>query len=423
MENPGGPPDVRLVSEPAGRSDDRLRPASPIAATRWWQNRWEAAGWVLFAALLVGSSPWVIYRTTRHTSSDFWGFYSSARYIWEHGVRMPQSKFLHYLPSLDVAFGLVAWLPESWAAVAWLAIMTLAWLCLLAAVRRYLLSDCDATQARQSVLAAGLLVMPLFVDHLCIGAFHVLMVWFMVAGLGRVSRNRPWSGGLMLGLAIWIKLLPLGGVGYLVLKRKWLPAAVAVAAAVAIDLAISLAVLGPESAWQSHRLWLEGEVCGVQNHMLTEVDPIDEDRITNQSIAVVMRHLLTHMGEGLPADRDVSAALHGVTVHPGQVGLAGRGGQRPNVAMANLNAGQLQAAYATVMSLLALAIVIYCRRPGRDLRPGQWATEIALVVLATLWFSPLVWSYHLTAALPALAVVFGCALGSRERPKRSPHCG
>jgi hypothetical protein len=29
--------------------------------------------------------------------------------------------------------------------------------------------------------------------------------------------------------------------------------------------------------------------------------------------------------------------------------------------------------------------------------------------LATLWFSPLVWSYHVTAALPALGVIFARA--------------
>jgi hypothetical protein len=31
------------------------------------------------------------------------------------------------------------------------------------------------------------------------------------------------------------------------------------------------------------------------------------------------------------------------------------------------------------------------------------------MVLSTLWFSPLVWSYHPTAAVPALALIFGRA--------------
>jgi len=395
----------------SGRSSETV----PALAVAWWQNRWEAAGWILFAAVLVGVFPFVFYRTTRTTSSDFWEFYGSARCIWEHGTRMPSSKFIHYLPSVDVAVGLVAWMPMRWAATAWYGIMTVGWLCLLAAVRRYLLDDGDSLQARRAVLAAGLLVMPLFLDHLCVGAFHVLMVWWMVAGLGRISRDRPWSGGLMLGLAIWVKLLPLVGVGYLLLKRKWLPAALAVAAALAVDLALSWAALQPETIWQLHRQWWQDQVCGQNNNMLSDANPIDEDRLTNQSVMIVMRHLLTHLGQGTMADR-LEAARRGTPMEPWQVGSVKFGGPRPNVALADLTPGQVQAVYAAVMALLVLGISLYCRQPGRDLSPRQWATEIALIVLSTLWFSPLVWSYHPTAALPALAVILS---RSPWHPKRT----
>ena len=74
--------------------------------------------------------------------------------------------------------------------------------------------------------------------------------------------------------------------------------------------------------------------------------------------------------------------------------------------MADLSPGQVQAVYAAVMLSLLLAIVFYCRRPGSEMLPRQWGNEIALMLLATLWFSPLVWSYHPTAALPALAMIY-----------------
>ena len=93
-------------------------------------------------------------------------------------------------------------------------------------------------------------------------------------------------------------------------------------------------------------------------------------------------------------------------IEPGWVGSVKYGLPRPNVSLADLTPEQLQAAYMAVMLLLALGVAMYCRRPGRELLPRQWSTEIALIVLATLWFSPLVWSYHPTAALPALAVIF-----------------
>ena len=377
-------------------------PPEAAPRCRWWQNRWEVLGWILFVGLLVGFFPSVLSRLTRLTSSDFWLFHESARYIWEHGARAPHSKFIHYLPSVDVAFAALAWMSLRWTAMAWFALMTTGWLCLLAGVYRYLLCDYDAVQARRSILCAGLVVMPLFLDHLYIGAFHVLMVWFMVSGLGRISQNKPWSGGLMLGLAVWIKLLPLVGVGYLVLKRKWLPAAVALATFLVVDLSLSLVAYGPDATWQLHRQWLDREVFGTRNQLLTDPDPVGDDRNTNQSVMVVMRHTLTHMGQGSDGDHE-EAVRRG---KPHYIGSVGIGGLRPNVAVADLTPSQLQAAYMAVMALLVLAISIYCRRPGRALLSRQWSTEIALIVLTTLWFSPLVWSYHPTAALPALAVIF-----------------
>ena len=349
-------------------------------------------------------------RRPRPCGHRFLGILLFGADVWQDGVRPPDSKFNHYLPSVDVAFGLLAWMPFSLAAVVWLAIMIAAWLCLLAAVHRDLLCDYDPTQARRSILVAGLLVMAIFVNHLCVGAFHVLMVWWMVAGLGRVSRRRPWSGGLMLGMAVWIKLLPLVGVGYLLLKRKWLPAVLALATAVVIDLALSLAAFGPRHTWQLHRQWFHSEAHGEQSRMLTDARPLDEDRLNNQSAMIVMRRLLTDMGHGTAADR-AEAARRGDRVRPGEVGSVDYGGFRPNVTIAHLTPNQLQFTYAAAMLLLALGILIYCRRPGCKLSPKQWSAEIALVVLATLWFSPLVWSYHITAA---------AGVGGDLRPRAHP---
>ncbi len=55
------------------------------------------------------------------------------------------------------------------------------------------------------------------------------------------------------------------------------------------------------------------------------------------------------------------------------------------------------------------------RRPASQLTPADWTTEIALVVLATVWFSPVVWSYHPTSAVPALAIVMTSPDEKRKR--------
>ncbi len=382
MQDSGSPFDSRPIFCPPTKGSQKGL-ASPAAFTgsRWERIPWERLGWVLFVSVFLAAVPYVLYRTTRNPGSDFPLFYESGQYVLEHGVRTQESKFAHYLPSADVVVAVLAWwLPLPWAAVAWYAVNAASWVFLLTAIRRYLLVGYDPTVARQAVLGAGLLLLPLVLDHLCIGAFHILMVWLMVAGLGRVSQGRPWSGGMMLGLAVWVKLLPLMGVGYLVLKRKWLPAIVALATVLAVDLSLSLPAFGPETTWQLHEQWWQAEFHGTRNRMLTEPGGIDEDRLTNQSVAIMARRLLTTMGCGLNPARDA-------------------------VALGNLPASQLQIIYKAVMGLLGLGILAFCRRPGRVLTPDQWSAEISLIVLATLWFSPLVWSYHPTAAAPALALL------------------
>ncbi len=69
------------------------------------------------------------------------------------------------------------------------------------------------------------------------------------------------------------------------------------------------------------------------------------------------------------------------------------------------------------MAILALGVAIYCRpvRVRTDSNHGymvpdrvpaeEGPAKIAMMTLATLWFSPVVWSYHLVAATPALAIL------------------
>ncbi len=58
------------------------------------------------------------------------------------------------------------------------------------------------------------------------------------------------------------------------------------------------------------------------------------------------------------------------------------------------------------MAILALGVAVYCR----PVRSQAWAeagpAKIAMLTLATLWFSPVVWSYHFVAATPVLAILF-----------------
>lgn len=365
---------------------DRLWPEQALegvapAEIDWWQRSARR----LFFLLLLAALPIAIGRVANHSSaSDFPAFYASAQYLLVHGERRCNSEFMRYLPSADLPWIALALLPLPAAAVVYYLFNCWCWMGLLDTIGRNLLTGVALAQRRQIMLQTGLLVMPLALDGFAVGAFHVFMVWMMVAGLCQISRERTWQGGFVLGLAIWVKLLPALGAAYLIFKRKWQPAVIALAAVLAADVVLSVASYGPREAWRHHAVWWRDEGSGALNRQLTNPDAINEDRITNQSIAVVLRHTLTTFG------MDFSDV-------------------RKSVSIADVSAGTLRVVYLTIVGLLALAGAYYCRRSWPDTSRRQRSAEIALLLLATLWFSPVVWGYHPTAVTPALALVISRA--------------
>jgi len=354
-----------------------LLPLAREAGLPWWERAGRAA---LLLSLLIGMAISVNRAYHAQGGTDFPEFHAAGRYVLLHGARHPQTILVNYLPSVDVAWAALGWMPMPVAAAVWYLVNAATWLALLAAIHRYLLAGLAPAYRRHTTLAAGLLVTPLVLDGMCLGAFHVAMVWLTLAGLGRVARGKCWSGGLLLGLAVWIKLLPAVGVAYLVLKRKWLPAAMAVATLLAVDLALCLVAFGPRGTCDTHRSWWLEHASASVGKQLTDREAIDEDRLTNQSAAVVVRRLLSRLGCEF-------------------------GSPRNWVSLADCSPGQLKLVYGALLGALLAGMAAYCRRPGRELSADQWAGEIALIVLATLWFSPVVWGYHPTAAAPALAVI------------------
>ena len=371
-------------SSPAEESAQRMGVAASGSVQPEFD--WEMAGRWLFVLLLLIGLPIACSRVIHTTDLDFVTFYNAGAYLWEDGCRDPASGLCKYLPSADVVWMAISRLPLPVAAAAWYCLGAWSWIGLLGTIRRYLLPGLDDATSRQVVLLTGLLAMPLALDGLCLGAFHIFMVWAMIAGLGRISRDRPWSGAFLLGTAIWIKLLPLVGVAYLLLKRRWRPALLALAWAATIDVVLSVGGLGPQAAWNEHVRWWHREGSRSTTQQLTHHGLIDEDRLTNQSTMAVMRRFLTRFG-----GKDFYA--------------------NPYVPRANLSADQLTAAYLLALWLLGAGVAVYCRRPAWATSPRQWSNEIALAALSTLWFSPVVWSYHPTAAAPALAVVLGKVAG------------
>jgi hypothetical protein len=364
------------------RGIDRIWPAQALgnveaAKIAWWER---PARW-LFVLLLLVTFPIAVNRAVQQNGgTDFPAFYWSARHILDNGERHFHSEFLRYLPSADVPWMVLAVLPLPAAAVVYYVFACWSWMGLLSTTGHYLLANCSAAVRRQTMLLVGLLVIPIALDGFAVGAFHAFMVWMMVAGLCRVSQGQTWRGGLLLGLAIWVKLLPALGAAYLIWKRKWQPALIAVASVVVADVVLSVVGYGFEDAWRHHAIWWRDEGSGALERQLSSVKASNEDRITNQSIAVVLRHVLTTFGSDFNETRN-------------------------QVSIGNLSSRQLKVVYFAAIGALGLAGMYYCRRAWYNTSPDQWSAEIALMLLGTLWFSPVVWGYHPTAVVPALAIV------------------
>ena len=222
--------------------------------------------------------------------------------------------------------------------------------------------------------------MPLAIDGLCLGTFHVLMVWLMIKGLDRACRGRTRSGGVLLGLAAWLKLLPLLGIAFLLLQRKTKAALIAILVAVGLDVVLSLAAFGPAMAWQEHAVWWDHGATGTTIRQLTSPWHEDEDRLTNQSVAITLRRLFSTLGS-VP------------------------GSPRQHLTMAHLTGEQLEQLFAAITAMVVCAVVAFCWPAGRGRDHARTPAQIAMAILATLWLSPVMWSCHVTAATPALALI------------------
>ncbi len=147
----------------------------------------------------------------------------------------------------------------------------------------------------------------------------------------------------------------------------------------------SVAGYGLKAAWMEHVAWWKEEARGATQRQLTNPSPLGEDRFTNQSLVVICRRTLTTMG-------------------------INQGGPRHYTTLLHLSRTQVQTVYLAAVGLLGLGVLAVWRRPGWQLSVPQWSTEIALVSLATLWFSPVMWGYHPTAAAPALLLTLARVL-------------
>jgi len=378
-------------SEHVGRSqidlpaEDRLCSRYPTYSRIIW---WAMIGLTL--ALLIAFCPVAIIRAVNDQGgTDFPEFYDAGKHLSEHGVTKPGSMAAYYLPSIDALWVIVASMPLAMASCVWYIIGSVGWIGSLLAIHKYILVDMDESLRREALAVAALVTLPLALDGLCLGAFHTLMLWWWIAGLGRVSQGRDISGGILLGLAVWIKLLPALGIAYLMLKGKWKAVIVAGLSVIVVNGVLCMSAFGPRGTRDAHVAWMNRDAAGTIALLLNEEGGVAEQRVTNQSMLAVLRRVLTQFGVSSDLDLNWMDAA------------------RNQAAIGHVNSAHLRLVYVAFSgTLLLLLIGPFLRDSGRTLSATRWPTEIALVVASSLWFSPIAPSYHPIVMAPVLAILF-----------------
>lgn len=351
------------------------------AATR---ERLLAVALNLVGATLLATFALHLYRVLYEpTACDFPKLHAAGRHVLENATRQPDSLLSRYLPSVDVAWAAIAALPIGLAATMFYLLNLAALLWLLRTIGRDLLIDSAPAERPLILVSATLAASVAVAAHFALGSFHLIMLALLIAGVLAALRGDHIRGGLLLGAAVWLKLLPAIAIPYLLLKRRLAAAIIALAVAIAIDAGLSVTAFGWNQSLQWHRDWLDtAQSKDAKLVFNTEIGGYAQSP-RNQSLAAVLRRLLAPPSPSPTPEQD------------------------RNVALANLSTEQIRGAWLSIVAALLVALAWWARTPATSLAPRRRAAEVALLALLTMWLSPVCWTYYPVAALPALAVVLG----------------
>lgn len=334
---------------------------------------------------------------------DFHHFYLDARYVWQHGTLNPdltpvepddphaddRRQLPFYLPVVPLALAPLGGLGRVPASLVWAGAQVAALGVSLRILRRW---ATDGRPDTRHLLALGLALLAAIPAFYEAGKFNQLSYFVLVLVLGggaALEDNRPRTAGVLLGLAAVLKLLPALFLPWLLLKRRWSAAAALVIAASLITVLPPLVAFGPQRALQYHQEWWSHNVRG--------------DSVAGMLNADLPEHFIDRRNQSLV---QVIARL-AWTEHP--YAAAWQPVQLPPRACAAM-------AYGVGGALLA-GLLWATRRPWQALAPPRRRAELAVYAIGMLVFSPLLRTYYLVWAVPAVVLLARAAVGDQRRPR------
>jgi alpha-1,2-mannosyltransferase len=218
-----------------------------------------------------------------------------------------------------------------------------------------------------------------------------LFILFLVAGaLYAYHRQRDWTAGVVLALAIACKVTPALFVPYFLWKRSWKVLGGCALGLVLFFFVVPGLFLGPERNLRLLGSWVE---CMVTPYV---VDGTVTSEHPNQSLPGLVYRLGSHSPSFL--DDDEPPRYHN---------------------LADLDPHLLRWLVKGCMAAFALLAVWTCRTPVQPRSGWRLAAEFALVVLGMLLFSERTWKHHcVTLVLPFAVIAYYLAVCRPAPPLR-----
>ncbi len=349
----------------------------------------------VLAGLLILTAVVSLDRALRE-KFDFHHFYADAAYVWQHGAlnpdldnpdRMLRRQLPFYLPVVPLALAPLAGGGVRIAALLWTGMQVLSLLACWRLLKRWSLPP--------GAWFGWLLAIPVLFESARFNQLGLPVLALVLAAAAALHRNRETRGGLLLGGAIILKLLPGLFLPWLVLKRRWRAAAACLLGGVVLTVLPCLIVFGPVATGDYFRQWWQHNVAGAPARGMTDPD--------------LREHFIDHRNQSLPA----ILARATVADHPHPAPWQPLELTPPDARRIALGG----------LAALALAGAFVLRRP---LPPGDprdaLPQETSLVLLGMLVLGPLLRTYYLVWAIPAVLLLAGRA-GSGGRGSGAARVG
>lgn len=404
------------------------------ASRRWARIAWGFCGLVLLVGVIGAIDRGI------DNDPDWRDLHFETNWTWQHGHTAPGTTMFGYLPTTTFAlWPFTTWLPQPLGVLLYIATNVAAMAVSVWLLYRWWGDSSQRTGGSWSIDIAFVVAMLLGVVNLA----HAIQsnqttLWTLVlcvGGLTLVGLRRDFAGGLLIGLAAMIKVMPGLLAVYLLLRRRWWALGGVVVAGIVFNIVPSVLFFGWHGTIDEHRAWLRRAGWHSSQHLIDRPLLRVHRHGTNASLATVLTRWLRGLPDvreqvilyGDPPD-DVVARYRAnlppdvwLTIDP----MPPRDGSHwaekrvditwvPRFHIADLPPDVIKVLWAAPLVVAFVLLAWFtARTAGRA--DDDWPVVSALWMLAMFWPSPMTRHYYLAWALPALVVVARVLLAGGPR--------